>query len=128
MPKTTINPPGFAPPMAPYSSGTKADGIVYVAGILPILPDGSVGHLGDAAGQTRLVLDTIRTVIETAGGTMNDVTFNHVFITDMANYAAVNAVYAQYFPGEKPARYCIQCALVKPDCLVEIASVAHVGV
>jgi aminoacrylate peracid reductase len=126
MPKTAINPPGFAPPLAPYSSGTMADGIVYVAGTLPFLPDGSVGHVGDAAGQARLVLETIRTVIEAAGCTMDDVTFNHVFLTDWANYAAINAVYAEYFPGEKPARYCVQCGLVKPDCLVEIASIAHV--
>ena len=46
---------------------------------------------------------------------------------DWADYAAINAVYAEYFPGDKPARYCIQAGLVRPDFLVEIASVAHVG-
>jgi len=66
-------------------------------------------------------------LIEAAGGTMDDVTFNHVFLTDWANYQAINAVYAEYFPGDKPARFCIQCGLVKPEFLVEIASVAHVG-
>lgn len=60
-------------------------------------------------------------------GTMEDVTMNHIFITDWANYQAVNTVYAEYFPGDKPARYCIQCGLVKPDALVEIATVAHIG-
>ncbi len=73
------------------------------------------------------MLETIKSVIETAGGTMDDVTFNSIFITDWANYAAVNKVYAEYFPGDKPARYCIQCGLVKPDALVEIATVAHIG-
>jgi len=68
-----------------------------------------------------------RTVIETAGGTMDDVTMNHIFVKDWADYATVNKVYAEYFPGDKPARYCIQCGLVKPDALVEIASIAHVG-
>jgi aminoacrylate peracid reductase len=58
---------------------------------------------------------------------MDDVTFNHIFLKDWADYAAINAVYAEYFPGEKPARYCIQCGLVKPAALVEIASVAHIG-
>ena len=62
-----------------------------------------------------------------SGKVMADVTFNHIFITDWANYAAVNGVYAKYFPGDKPARYCIQCGLVKPEALVEIASVAHIG-
>ena len=55
------------------------------------------------------------------------VTFNSIFITDWANYATINKVYAEYFPGDKPARYCIQCGLVKPDALVEIATIAHIG-
>jgi len=127
MPKTAINPPGFPKPLAPYSSGTKADGVVYVSGTLAINPDGSFASVGDAAGQTRHVLETIKAVITAAGGTMDDITFNHIFLTDWANYQAINAVYAEYFPGDKPARYCIQCGLVKPEFLVEIASVAHVG-
>lgn len=126
MPMTPINPPGFAPPIAPYSAATMADGIVYVSGTLAFDPDGSIACIGDAAGQARHVLDTIRKTIEAAGGTMADITFNHVFLTDWANYAAINAVYGEYFPGDKPARYCIQCGLVKPELLVEIASIAHV--
>ncbi len=58
---------------------------------------------------------------------MADVAFNHIFLTDWTHYPAMNAVYAEYFPGAKPARYCIQCGLVKPGLLVEIASVAHIG-
>jgi aminoacrylate peracid reductase len=50
-----------------------------------------------------------------------------IFITDWAHYAAINAVYAEFFPGDKPARFCIQCGLVKPDALVEIGTIAHVG-
>lgn len=83
--------------------------------------------MGDAAAQTRHVLNVIKAVIETAGGTMADVTFNHVFLRNWEDYAAINTVYAEYFPGEKPARYCVQCGLVKPDALIEIASVAHIG-
>jgi aminoacrylate peracid reductase len=127
MPKTVVTPPGTGKPIAPFSPGAMADGVVYVSGTLPFDKDNNVVHVGDAAAQTRHVLETIRSVIETAGGTMDDVTFNHIFLTDWANYAAMNAVYAEYFPGEKPARYCIQCGLVKPDALVEIASIAHIG-
>ncbi len=127
MPMTAIIPPGSGKPLAPYSPGTMADGVVYVSGTLPFDKDNNVVHVGDAAAQTRHVLETIKTVIEAAGGTMADVTMNHIFVTDWANYGAVNAVYAEYFPGDKPARYCIQCGLVKPDALVEIATVAHIG-
>ena len=127
MPMTAIIPPGSGKPLAPYSPGVLADGVVYVSGTLPFDKANNVVHLGDAAAQTRHVLDLIRGVIEAAGGTMADVTMNHIFITDWANYAAINTVYAEYFPGDKPARYCIQCGLVKPGALVEIATVAHLG-
>ncbi len=127
MPKTIVVPPGTTAPIAPFSPGTLADGIVYVSGTLPFDKDNNVVHVGDAAAQTRHVLETIKSVIETAGGTMADVTFNSIFIRDWADYAALNPVYAEYFPGDKPARFCIQCGLVKPDALVEIASIAHVG-
>ena len=127
MPKTAIFPPGAGPTLAPYSPGTSADGIVYVSGTLALDKEFNVVHVGDAAKQTEFVLEQIKAVIESAGGTMADVTFNHIFLTDWANYAAVNGVYGKYFPGDKPARYCIQCGLVKPNALVEIASVAHIG-
>lgn len=127
MPKSVIIPPGTSTPIAPFVPGTLADGVVYVSGTLPFDKDNNVVHVGDAAAQTRHVLEIIKNVIETAGGTMEDVTMNSIFITDWANYGAINQVYAEYFPGEKPARFCIQCGLVKPDALIEIATIAHIG-
>jgi len=124
---TPIVPAGSGKTLAPYSPGAMADGVVYVAGTLPLDKDTNVVHVGDAAKQTEFVLEAIKSVIETAGGTMADVTFNSIFLTDWANYAAINTVYAKYFPGDKPARFCIQCGLVKPEALVEIATIAHVG-
>ncbi len=127
MPKQAIIPPGTSTPIAPFVPGILADGIVYVSGTLPFDKDNNVVHVGDATAQTRHVLETIKSVVQTAGGVMEDVTFNMIMIRDWADYAKVNAVYAEYFPGTKPARYCIQCGLVKPDALVEIASIAHIG-
>lgn len=125
MPIKPIVPAGSGKPIAPFSPGVIADNVLYVSGTLPFDKDNNVVHAGDAAAQTRHVLEIIKGVLEAAGGSMADITFNSIFITDWANYAAVNAVYAEYFPGDKPARYCIQCGLVKPDALVEIASIAH---
>lgn len=127
MPFEAINPPQFPTPIAPYSSAAKAGDVIYVSGMLALGEGGTVLHVGDAAAQTRHVLETIKTTVEAAGGTMADVAMNHIFLKDLGDYAAFNAVYAEYFPGDKPARYCIKCELVKPDCLVEIASVAHLG-
>lgn len=83
-------------------------------------------HPGDAAAQTRHVLHSIRRVIEAGGGSMADA-FNMIFLKDWADYAPLNAACAEFFPGDKPARYRIRCGLVKPEALVEIASIAHVG-
>ncbi|ECE6725874.1 MULTISPECIES: pyrimidine utilization protein C [Acinetobacter] len=126
MPKQIILPAGTPPPLAPYVPATKADNIVYVSGILAFDENNNVLHVGDAAAQTRHVLETIKGILANAGGSLKDVTFNHIFLRDWADYAAMNQVYAEYFPDERPARYCIQVGLVKPDALVEIASVAHV--
>ena len=127
MPFEPINPPSFPTPIAPYSSAAKAGNTLYVSGMLALGEGGAVLHVGDVAAQTRHVLETIKTTIEAAGGTMADVAMNHIFLKDLGDYAAFNAVYADYFPGAKPARYCIKCELVKPDCLVEIASVAYLA-
>ena len=70
MPMTAIIPPGAGKPLAPYSPGVMADNIVYVSGTLPLDRDTNVVHVGDAAAQTRHVLEGIKSVIEAAGGTM----------------------------------------------------------
>lgn len=125
MPKTIILPVGTSKPLAPYVPATQADNIIYVSGTLAFDENNNVVHIGDAAGQTRHILETIKNVLETAGASMDDITFNHVFVKDWADYTAMNTVYAEYFPQDKPARYCVQVGLVKPEALVEIASVAH---
>ena len=111
----------------PLRSRPLADGVVYVSGTLAFDQHNNVLFADDPKAQPRHVLETIRKVIETAGGTMADVTFNSIFITDWKNYAAINEIYAEFFPGDKPARFCIQCGLVKPDALVEIATIAHIA-
>jgi aminoacrylate peracid reductase len=127
MPFEPINPPQFPNPIAPYSAGAKAGNTVYVSGVLALGEGGVVLHPGDAAAQTRHILDVIKITLEAAGATLEDVAMNHIFLKDLADYAAFNTVYAAYFPGAKPARYCIKAELVKADCLVEIASVAHLA-
>lgn len=58
---------------------------------------------------------------------MKHVVMNQIFLKDLADYAAMNAVYKEYFPENPPARYCIQTPLVRPDFLVELATTAYVG-
>lgn len=123
----TIVPVGAPPPIAPYSPGMLVDGVLYVSGTLDFTQDGKCAHPGDAAAQTRGVLEIIKSVVEAAGGKMSDIAVNQLFIADFADFPAINKAYAEYFPGVKPARYTIQCGLVRPEFLVEIASTAHIG-
>jgi aminoacrylate peracid reductase len=120
-----VVPKGSAPPLAPYSPGTKAGNAVYVSGTLALDSKGNLIGKGDAKAQTRQILELIKAVLEAAGGSLKDVTFNHIFLADMSFYAAMNEVYREYFPVDPPARYCIRADLVKPEFLVEIASIAH---
>jgi aminoacrylate peracid reductase len=125
MPYQPIVPKGAPPPLAPYSPGAKAGNAVYVSGTLAIDKDGKTVGAGDVKAQTRFVLESIKAVLEAAGGSLSDVAFNHIFLKDLKDYAAMNEVYREYFPKEPPARYCIRADLVKPEFLVEIAAVAH---
>ena len=80
-------------------------------------PDRSVGG--------RIVGDKRGEVTDREGGSLKDIAFNHIFLKDLKDYAAMNEVYREFFPANPPARYCIRADLVKPEFLVEIASIAH---
>jgi aminoacrylate peracid reductase len=127
MPKSVVIPKGSAPPLAPYSPGTRSGNAIYVSGMVALDANGKLVGAGDARAQTRAVLDSIKSVVEAAGGTLADITYNAIFLKDLGDYKAMNEIYAEYFPKEPPARYCIQAVLVKPEFLVEITSIAHIG-
>lgn len=125
MPYTPLIPKGSAPPLAPYSPGAKAGNTIYVSGTLAIDKDGKTVGVGDVTAQTRFILESIKSVLQAGGGSIKDIAFNHIFLKDLKDYAAMNEVYREYFPANQPARYCIRADLVKPEFLVEIASIAH---
>ncbi len=127
MPYQVVVPKGSAPPLAPYSPGTKAGNVLYVSGTLALDAKGHLVGKDDPKAQTRHILESIKAVLEAAGGSLRDVAFNHIFLSDMGNYAAMNEIYREYFPVDPPARYCIRADLVKPEFLVEIASIAHLA-
>ena len=127
MPYEPIVPKGSPPPLAPYSPGAKAGKVLYISGTLAIDKDGKTVGVGDVRAQTRFVLESIKSVVEAAGGSMRDIAFNQIFLKDLGDYAAMNEVYKEYFPSQPPARYCIRADLVKPEFLVEIVSTAHLS-
>ena len=117
---------GVPPPLAPYSPAMKAGKYIYTSGMLALDNAGKLVGGADAAAQTRQVLDNIRAIVQAAGGTMRDVVYNTIWLKTMEDYGKMNSVYAEYFPKEPPARACVRADLVKPEFLVEIASVVFI--
>ena len=119
-----VLPKGSPPPLAPYSPGFRSGSLVCTAGMLSMDAAGNVVGAGDVRAQTRQVLENIRDVLEAAGGSLEDIVYNMIFLADLGDYQAMNEVYGSYFPENPPARACVQAGLVKPEFLVEIAATA----
>ena len=92
MPKQVIIPPGTTAPIAPFVPGTLADGVVYVPGTLPFDKQNTVVHIVDPKAPTRHVLETIRSALETPGGSMADETYNRILIPHRTNSAKFNKI------------------------------------
>ncbi len=112
-------------PVGPYSQAVEQDGWIFASGQIPLDP--ATGELV-AAGieeQTRRVLANLRAVLEAAGAGFPDVVRTTIYLTDLATFAQVNAVYAEHFDGDPaPARATVQVAALPLGADVEIDCVA----
>jgi 2-iminobutanoate/2-iminopropanoate deaminase len=116
-----INPPGIAPLVPAYSVAIRAGDQVFVSGMTGIKPGTQEIVEGGVAAQTRQALENIRASLRAAGATMADVTECTVFLMDMADYAAMNGVYVEFFRVDPPARAALAVtALPRPAARVEI--------
>ena len=106
--------------IGPYSQGVRAAGLVITSGQLPIDPATGVFAGTDIAAQTRQSLKNVQAVLEAAGSSLDKVLKTTVFLNDMGDFAAMNEVYASFFPGEAPARSAVEVARLPKDALVEI--------
>lgn len=110
--------------VGPYAQGIAAGGTVYVSGQLPLDP--ATGQLAgpDAAAQARRSLQNVEAVLAAAGLTMADVAKTTVLLADIADFAAVNQVYAEFFAPPYPARAAFQVAALPMGARVEIEAIA----
>ena len=110
--------------IGPYSQGIQAGNTIYVSGQIPIDP--ATGSLveGDITAQTRQSLTNVKAVVEAAGLTMDHVAKTTVFLQNMADFAAMNAVYAEFFTeGNYPARSAVEVGALPKGALVEIETI-----
>ena len=109
--------------VGPYCHAKLAGNTLYTSGQLGLIPATGVLPEGVEA-QAAQALDNLTAVLAAAGMTCADVVKTTVFLADMGDFAAVNAVYANYFPVDPPARSCVQAAALPKGALFEIEAVA----
>jgi len=110
--------------VGPYSQAVRTGNFVFVAGQVAIDP--TVGEVieGDVAAQTHQVLTNLSAVLEAASSSLARVVKTTVFLKDMGQFQAMNAVYAEFFPSDPPARSTIEVAALPLGALVEIEAIA----
>ncbi len=110
--------------IGPYNQAIATDALVFASGQIALDP--TSGHLteGDVQAQTRRALDNLSAVLQAGGSSLAQVVKTTVFLTSMDDFAAMNAVYAEYFTGEPPARSTIAVAALPRGARVEIEAIA----
>ena len=110
--------------IGPYSQAIKAGNTIYVSGQIPIDPAKGEFAGDDIAAQTRQSLTNIRNILAAAGADMSNVVKTTVLLADIADFAAMNEVYAEFFSAPYPARAAFQVAALPKAAKVEIEAVA----
>ncbi len=110
--------------IGPYSQAIKANGFVFVSGQVAIDPATQQVITGDVAAQTDRVLRNLSEILEAGGSGLGKVVRSTVFLKNMNDFAAMNAVYGKYFSTAPPARSTVEVARLPKDVLVEIDVIA----
>ena len=127
MPRKTLRPPNltFQPrPSYPYSPGAEAAGWIFTAGQVGWNAAGNLVGIGDVAAQTRQTLSNVKSVIEEAGATLDDVLKCTVYLADIRHFDQMNKVFAEFFPNDPPARTTVCARLAEAEMLVEVEAIA----
>ena len=122
---TPIYTPNAPAAIGPYSQAVQAGSMLFVSGQIPIDP--ATGNFAgeDITTQTRQSLTNVRNILEAAGYSLNDVVKTTVLLADIADFAAMNAVYAEFFCENKPARAAFAVKDLPRGALVEIEAIAN---
>jgi 2-iminobutanoate/2-iminopropanoate deaminase len=122
--REALSPPGCPPAIGPYSPAIKVGNMLFLSGSIPMDPATGQMVTGDITEQATRVMDNIRALLQSAGADFRQVVKTTVFLADMNEFAAMNAVYANYFAAPYPARSTVQVARLPRDCRLEIEVIA----
>lgn len=128
MQKVPVRSDGAPAPVGPYSQAIAASGeFLFVSGQIPLDPvSGDFVGAGDIRAQTRQVMANVAAILQAAGLDWSAVVKTSIYLTDLENFAAVNAIYGEFFQGmTPPARACVQVARLPKDAEIEIECVAR---
>ena len=125
MNKQTVSTQNAPAAIGPYSQGVKVGNLIFTSGQLPMNPQ-SGELVANIEGATKQSLDNVKAILESAGSSMGKIVKTVVFLRDMNDFVAMNAVYATYFPSNPPACSAVQVARLPKDAVVEIEAIALV--
>jgi 2-iminobutanoate/2-iminopropanoate deaminase len=120
-----INTDNAPAPVGPYNQAIAVNGLLFVAGQIPLNPHTGQLVSGDITAQTEQVMANLGAILAAAGSSWSQVVKTTVFLSDLNNFGAMNEVYARYFEAATaPARACVEVARLPKDVLVEIDCIA----
>lgn len=121
--KKTVTAPNAPAAIGPYGHAVTTDSLVFTSGQLGIDP--ATGKLPEGVeAQARQALENLKAVLTAAGASLQTVVKTTVFVKNMSDFKAVNAIYAEYFPQDCPARSCVEVAALPAGGLVEVEAIA----
>ena len=122
--KKIINSSNAPKAIGPYSQAIEESGFVYTSGVLPIDPVTSEIYNGDVRVQTEIILKNLENILKEAGCTLKNVVKTTVFMTDLTQFAEMNAVYGTFFKENPPARTTVQVVGLPKGSSIEIEAIA----
>jgi len=125
--KQTVLTSGAPAPVGPYAQAVRVGDLMFCSGQIPLDPATGQMVTGDVPTQTRRVMENLKAVLAAAGVGFDQVVKATIYMTDLQDFAAMNAVYATYFTRDFPARATVQVAALPRGAAVEIDLIVHLG-
>lgn len=127
MPRQTVTSAQAPQPLGPYVQAVRAGDLLFVSAQLPLDPLTNTLVRSGVRAQTRRVLENIKAILESAGGTLEHCVRTTLYVRNLEDFSQINDVYAEFFPQNKPARTTIEVAKLPKDAAICMDAIAHLG-